>query len=336
MLRLNGEGLAALEQRVNASSGRELLTWEHRVVADYFSWDRTRVGLWIKPHIIAGIWMFLIFAVLCISLCAASVEFTPLFSYFYVPIVLGLMSFHLRQWLLLLGVGFNSIHSYFQNDTTIARVTTHSEVYQSIACSLPVASTVFIAIWCVHNGALWFDSKYIFPLLSVPSVWFGDSLVLPLFNVQAVAWLMQHIKVTKKRAFAIVISAFLLSSVVNGYLHYSWTHDPYSGFIDTQHGHLNFAGWAHATFSTLEMAFIFALLAFWVQAALSKRTQAIIASRSLWCTLGVFSSLSIADLIVKYKWALPREHVAFHLAWTDLVPLLGLVGVLMTGEKGTA
>jgi hypothetical protein len=110
----NGERLAAIEIQINALSGKQLLIWEHQAVPYFFDNKRLIVGGWIKPHLLAGIWMFLIFILLCMSFCILAFIFIRVTSYVYIPLVLSLMLFHLRQWKLMVTTGFDSIHSYFR------------------------------------------------------------------------------------------------------------------------------------------------------------------------------------------------------------------------------
>jgi hypothetical protein len=325
MLRFNGERLAAIEVQINARSGEDLLIWESRAVPHYFAVNQIRVGAWIKPNTLAGIWMFLIFILLCVSFCVLAFVFVPIFSYFYVPVVLLVMVFHLYQWMLMLTSGFESLHSYFQpadKTTTPSRQRT-AEI---LGVLIPVLTVIEMIIWSAQHGVLWWDSRVVFPLISVPSIYIGDLIVLPIFNFRAATWFKQHVGQCRGRVFARHFAACLFSALLlNIYLHYQWTHDPYSGFIDITYGWLSAAGWCHFVFSTCEMTFIFFFLIFWLTALFKGSSNATADGQSVWRFLVLFSSISIADAVVKYRKVFPSWHITPSGNLADLLPLTSFI-----------
>jgi hypothetical protein len=328
MLRFNGERLAAIELQINARSGEDLLIWESRAVPHYFAINQIRVGAWIKPNTLAGIWMFLIFILLCVSFCVLAFVFVPMFSYFYVPVVLLVMVFHLYQWMLMLTSGFESLHSYFQpadKTTTPSRQRT-AEI---LGVLIPVLTVLEMIIWSAQHGVLWWDSRVVFPLISVPSIYIGDLIVLPIFNFRAATWFKQHVGQYRGRVFARYFAACLLSALLlNIYLHYQWTHDPYSGFIDITHRWLSAAGWCHFVFSTCEMTFVFVFFVFWVTAFFKGNSSKASDGQSVWGFFVAFSSISIADAVVKYRYVFPSWHIA---PSANLADLLSLTSFILSG-----
>jgi hypothetical protein len=325
MVRFNGERLAAIEVQINARSGEDLLIWESRAIPYYFAVNQIRIGAWIKPNTLAGIWMFLIFILLCISFCVMAFVFVPMFSYFYVPVVLFMTVFHVYQWMLMLTSGFGSLHSYFQHadQSTVPSRQITAEVLGAL---IPVLSVIEMIIWSAQHGVLWSDSRVVFPLISVPSIYVGDLIILPIFNFRAATWFKQHARQCRGRVFAKYSAACLLSALLlNIYLHYQWTHDPYSGFIDTTHGRLSAAGWCHFVFSSCEMTFIFLFLVFWVTALVKGNLSGAADGQSVWRFFVAFSSISIADAVVKYRYVFPSWHIAPSANLADLLSLTSFI-----------
>jgi hypothetical protein len=325
MIRFNGERLAAIEVQINSRSGEDLLIWESRAVPHYFAVNQIRIGAWIKPNTLAGIWMFLIFILLCISFCVMAFVFVPMFSYFYVPVVLFMTVFHVYQWMLMLTSGFGSLHSYFQHadQSTVPSRQITAEVLGAL---IPVLSVIEMIIWSAQHGVLWRDSRVVFPLISVPSIYIGDLIFLPIFNFRAATWFKQHAGQCRGRVLARYSTACFLSSLLlNIYLHYQWTHDPYSGFIDITYRRLSTAGWCHFIFSTCEMTFIFFFLVFWLNALFKGNSSEAADGQSVWRFFVAFSSISIADAVVKYRHVFPSWHIAPSANLADLLSLASFI-----------
>jgi hypothetical protein len=332
LIRLNGERLGAIEIQINKQAGEELLVWEHKAVPHFFGFDQMHVGGWIKPNILAGIWMFLIFILLCASFCVLAFKFVPFLSYVYIPLVLFLMLFHIRQWILMLTIGFESIHSYFHSAAAIIKES-HSDTIEYLAAVIPMIFVLVIAIWCAQNDALSWKSPYLFPLVSVPSIYVGDLIFLPIFNFKAARWFREYIACHKGRAFSICLSVALpVSIALNAYLHYQWIHDAYSGYMDTQYGQLTLAGWCHFAFSTCEMAFVILFLLLWVIMLFERHVSCVIDGQSVWLVFVIFSSMSIADLVFKYRYVLSARHISSAYALADMLPLTSfLLGLAVLG-----
>jgi len=325
-IRGNGERLAAIEKQINALAGKKLLIWEHQAVADFFDAKQMFVQGWIKPHLLAGIWIFLIFILLCISFCILAFKFIPFVSYLYIPLVFSLMLFHIRQWILMVTVGFDSIYSYFQPTTTAGTTVAHWHEVEWMAALLPVISVLVIAIWCAHNDALSWKSPYMFPLVYLPSIYIGDLILLPIFNFKAARWLKQYFIPCRKRAlFGCFFVAFPVSVAVNIYLHYQWIHDPYSGFMDIQYAQLTPAGWCHFAFSICEMTFVVLFLLLWIVMLRRKETQAFMQGRSPWVVFILFSTTLLGDAIVKHRYVFAPRHIAGGFVISEILPLMSLL-----------
>jgi uncharacterized membrane protein len=120
-------------------------------------------------------------------------------------------------------------------------------------------------IMSILMKGFWINSQYNFPLVLIPAVLIGDSLFLPILNYRIYIALKQIAALLKPRmTFVIVLFCLLLSTAINSYTHYLWSHDNFTGFMDPTYGTHSAAGWWHYGFSILQMAIIFVYATLWV------------------------------------------------------------------------
>lgn len=325
LIHINGASLGALEVKINHLSGSDLLTWEHQTVPHFFGPKQIYIGRGLKPNVLAGAWMVLIFILLCAAFCGMSLIFIQPIAYIYTPLVLFLMFFHLLQWRSLLTSGFRAIDSHFNLEILSAQPEAYRTMTEYLAAAAPVFAVLVMAVWSLQNGALWWSSPYIFPLASIPSIYIGDFLILPILNLKIARWFRIHMKELSKRRLTIYISVSLLSAVViNAYLHYQWIHDPFTGFTDTSFGKMTPAGWCHFIFSTGEMTYVFFFLLAWLETVTKNRAR-VVDGQSICLTLFFFSSISIIDAIMKYFYVFPCHNIQSTPRPADLLVLTPFV-----------
>ncbi len=142
--------------------------------------------------------------------------------------------------------------------------------------------------------AFWFNSAVQYPMIETPSIFYGDMLLLPLFNGLFFYLYSKHKPFPKNNSIWL-IAIFLLSLVVNGYQNWLWTHDAYTGLIDTSYGKLNFVGWWHLVFSIVEFVIIGLFVRNWYLYRKQKSTSAYRLALKTWVVIVLFSALSIFD-----------------------------------------
>lgn len=320
MLYLNGGRIAAIEIEVNERFGECLLNWDSVAMPHFFRLKSVGKGLWIRPTVLAGLWILLIFLLVCGILGFLCLEFAPELSLLYIPVITFLAVFHIHQWALLNSVGRSTITKFFTSKTE--EVSNISLKLEHLACLLPVLSVTVIVLYSLHIGAFSFNSKYDFPVLAIPSIYIGDLLILPILNYEIVRWFKEFYA---PRDVFLNVKSGLVACMAFGfdaYTHYLWIHDPWSGFMDLSYGHLTLAGWVHFFFSNFEVWLVLLFLVLWTSSA---NTKAIQAGKNAGRVFVIFTVLGIADLLIKHfyvlkeggwNWLLVRE------AAVSLLPFL--------------
>src|ERR1700682_6364808 len=251
MIYLNGSRIASIEKQLNISVGKEILTWDSMAMPHFFRMKPMGKHQWIRPPILAGLWIFLIFILIGVALCFLCYRFAPKFGWYYIPAIAMLVSFHIYQWKLLNTIGLEEMRFYFGLSTVLPM--RRQLRIESVLCVIPVLSVIITVVSSVKLHAFFFSSRYTFPLLSIPSVYIGDLLVLPILNYKLIRWFKESCFPGKyflgRSSFAVAIIAL----AVNTWLHWQWVHDPWSGFMDVAYGRLTVAGWDHFLFSSFEM-----------------------------------------------------------------------------------
>lgn len=197
----------------------------------------------------------------------------------------------------------------------MARHRTHSSrraIELVVILGTLILGIVPLVIFAVLSRTIWFSVRCDVPLLAVPSVWLGDSLFLPLVNLGAYRFL-QYLRsrpdgVPSALSLAsTAASAFVLSTIGLGYLHYTWTQDVYLGFIDPAPGRLAIAGWWHLGFSVAETTIIILFLYLWYRSRRVLRSEWGTRGLAVWHPFVLYSMLSVLDFAISHLLILPRH-----------------------------
>jgi hypothetical protein len=313
MIYLNGGRIAGIEREINERTGSNILNWDSVAMPHFFKLKPIGKDLWVRPTVLAGLWIFIIFLLICGILCFLCFQFAPAQARFYIPAMAFLAIFHIYQWALLNSVGLKEVRTFFMSETQeIADFPIKPAHLFYVA---PVVSVIIIAAYSMYIGAFTFRSKYNFPFLSIPSIYIGDLIILPLLNYRMVRWFKDFFPPNIFRSRYSVVAA-VISLICNFYIHYLWIHDPWFGFMDVTYGRLTLAGWDHAVFSTGEMWAILLFFICWTSCIRTQKWKALQAGKTAWLTFLAFSIFGIADLSIKHffvlkeggwNWLLLRE-----------------------------
>lgn len=190
-----------------------------------------------------------------------------------------------------------------------------------------------MALLAAMDGTLLPSSTHKFPLVAVPSVVVGDFLLLPLFNRAALPIIVEagRALLTRRRRFLVSLIVVLLavSVAINAATHYSWVHDDYTGYTDSQLGQLSPAGWWHLGFSIVEMVVVGLFVILWIGAA---RSQALNRAQRGYVTAGfvlvAFTSLGVVGAVVTRLVILPGVRLPASSVLVSVAPFVAATAVL--------
>jgi hypothetical protein len=189
------------------------------------------------------------------------------------------------------------------------------------------------------QGTFWIGSEIDLPMVLHFSVTIGDLVFLSWFNVFGVPRLLF---LASRMSPASVVASALTSLGAIGALHWFWTYDGYSTFMDREQGALTPAGWWHMGYAWIEFmivgAFVASLLA-------PPRDQASTGPLERWAResrmglglLVAYALVSVPDAIAKLVILEgSRPTVAFGFDHSDLVNLAKIalaLGLLVTFQR---
>jgi len=347
---LNGVRAAAIEKKLNIQIKEDLLVWESKIIPQIFGnlWIEKS---WVRPNLLSGIWTLFLFILISIVFCVMCFLFLPNFFWIYAPIVVLLTFFNVYQWLLLHSLGIEYIKakifqiSSVEDDLEYHRKLRGVKGTRGITPEFLIVVTTFLlgfypfTVLSVRSDTFWLDSAHPFPLLVFSSIWIGDLLIIPVFNLFFYKFLVQtkdRIAELKVHVFCAAFVSLLFSCLINSYTHYSWVHDPYTGFMDLRIGVLSSAGWWHFGFSGIQMAIVFFFLFLWFILNL-KNDDAIRNGLRALCSLFVFSLLLPLDVVLKHFIVLKTQSLieAIRMDWlvVTITPVSLLILLLASSQR---
>jgi len=305
MLMANGSRVGVIEKKVNQTINTSAMEWENKVMPFILTdqWWVANGALRPQPLVFFWVSSLYIFAigVLCFFAWTYARSY---FGFYAVPTIL-LAIFHLWQWIQLSlqsGGAFikNSIFHIFDLEDL---KNWDTDVVRYIIAPLTVifGFTVF-AIASLQTATFLITEKHPFGLLSLPSVWFGDLFILPFLN-RRIYDIFNVYKVsefpTGRKFLGIVSVLGVLSFEVMAYMHYLWTQDAYTGFMDIELGRLSVAGWWHWLFSSAELTAILIAMCIGFIGIKEKDVKIIDTFLRGWILVVFFSAISFIDLCVR-------------------------------------
>jgi hypothetical protein len=207
--------------------------------------------------------------------------------------------------------------------------------------SIPLATLFLIfipmLILSIEMNAFWINSKYDFPFVTIPAVLIGDPLLLPPLNYCIYLALKQVVSFLRPyTVFLTVFYCFLISTVMNIYTHYLWSHDAFTSFMDPQYGVLSMAGWWHIGISIVQIAIIFIFAVIWILTVKRQNRDIFKAFERATYILIAFNIVNMSGILVDKDLYLLRRFTP-DLALTNLinasVPLIVAVLLLFSMRK---
>lgn len=325
MLMINGKYVATIEERVNKEIGGEaLMRWENSVIPYFLGPSWWSANGWLKPQPIIYAFIFLLFISAIYALSYFCWTLAEDFKGWYIVISALISYFLLYQWIKLIVVGGEFIenkafevcnleHKRIEYNTDIA------------SFAIPIL-TVFLGFGAFAIAALQtntfigFKGSSFFALMFIPSIYIGDLFILPIINLaiyEAIKSLIKTKAACNKKLLSFALQCAVVSFTVMAYTHYAWVHDDYFGFMDFSYGELSIAGWWHFGFSTVELTIILLFLRLCAECKELRDSFS-----KIWRLVLIFSSLSIADLFVRWYWVFDGRSLGFFEAFFAVAPFL--------------
>ena len=306
MLMANGSRIGVIEKKVNQTINASAMEWENKVIPFILTdkWWVVNGSFRPQPLVFASIFSLFVFAIWALCFFAWTYA-NSYFGFYAVPTIL-IAAFHLWQWVQLSlrsGGAFikNSIFHIFgleelkEWDTDIVR-------YLIGILTVVLGFAVF-AIAALQTNSFFPSDKYPFVLLAIPSIYIGDLLILPFLNrriYDTIKAFFHSANFNKSKFYLMVVLLAIVSFTVMGYLHYVWTKDAYTGFMDLELGSLSFAGKWHFVFSSVELTAILTVFYIGITAYIKKDSSIFELFSKTWLLVLIFVSISLVDFVVRY------------------------------------
>jgi hypothetical protein len=306
MLIANGSRVGVIEKKVNQTINSSAMEWENKVMPFILTdkWWVANGSFRPQPLVFISIFGLFIFAIWTLCFFAWTYA-NSYFGFYAVPTIL-IATFHLWQWVqlsLLNGGAFikNSIFHIFgfeelkKWDTDIVR-------YLIGILTVILGFAVF-AVAALQTNSFFPSDKYPFGLLAIPSIWIGDLFILPFLNrniYDTVKAFFHSANFNKSKFILAGVLLAIVSFTVMGYLHYVWTKDAYTGFMDLELGYLSFAGWWHFVFSSVELTAILTALYIGITAYIKKDSSVFELFSKTWLLVLIFVSISVIDFVLRH------------------------------------
>lgn len=187
MIYVNAAPVGAIEQRVNAAIGSDLLIWDHKIIARYFDIRFWHYKMWIKPAFLVAVWVFGFVIVMSSLICFICYALLPGWFWPFLTAVVSLTTFQLYQWIELHRTGIQFIRTFVYKCSGVGIETAD---LPGIKKEYWIPFLTFLSGFCVFLGlsirdhAFWVTSRHQFPLVLIPSILIADSILLPLFNLR--------------------------------------------------------------------------------------------------------------------------------------------------------
>jgi len=309
MTYVNGVRMGMIERLINNGFGEDVMVWETKIISDVHGIESWSYGGWIKPNYIVAVWIVFVLVFVTGVLIFLWKIFVIKYIYVYSYIMVLLLFFHMLQWYYLHTkaidylVDVSKKASYDDLDSGDPK----KDMLSMLAPSTISFITIFfgylpVLLMSMSLDAFWFDSKYSFPFMKIPSVFIGDLFVVPVINYFIVSFLreyQEYLNEKKKLVVVIVLLFFIVLLIINGLLNSYWVSDSYLGFMDVDYGVLSVAGWWHFGFSVLEEVLISSFLVLFAYMAYNGIGDTIKRLFFVIRLLFVFSLFSIGDLVFK-------------------------------------
>lgn len=305
MLMANGNRIGVIEKKVNNTINASAMEWENKVMPFVLTdkWWVANGSLRPQPLVFLSISTLYIFAIGILCFFAWKYA-NSLFGYYVVPTVL-FTAFFLWQWIqlsMLNGGRFlkNSIFYIFDLEK---KEEWDTDLNRYLIAPLTVAFGFGVfAMLSLQTGTFLPTEEHPFGLMAIPSIFIGDLIFLPFLN----RIIYDIFKVYCKTGYSFDLKFIVLTFLVTiisfssmGFLHYTWTQDIYTGFMDIEFGILSKAGWCHFIFSSIELTFIIMTIIGGVTSFIKKNQSIYQSFHKFTFMLFLFTLISIADFIVK-------------------------------------
>jgi len=308
---LNGSRIKQIEKLINNNYQKDLLIWESKIIDSYYFFNFSRFKLWINPTYLLGIAYGIIILFIAIILAVLSFKvFSLNISIIYSSMTLLITLFLGYQLIEIHRTGKEYLDSLFEqtpNRMTINRETISFLKILSVLnkkATIPILTFLFgfflFFVSSLISNSFFLDSQYDYPLLIFPTILLGDSILLPIFNYKFFN-MIRNIDIKPNSKFKIlfaIIVSFIASSFINIFIHSTWIHDNYTGFMDLESEELSFAGYSHLIFSILQTMIVFCFI-FFSLFIFNYKTNNYKSTINTWLIFLVFSLLSIVDFFVQ-------------------------------------
>lgn len=311
--------IAAVEQQINKLLQKKILLWESEIMPSWLFFARPALSLqnnkgWVHPIYLLGVWFFVSAIATVTALCYLSYvlvpagNFAPLFSLACV----ALLGYHLAQWILLHTVGVSRIRtmtfklssleqgSALQIDPAVDSISASTDPNnRAVGWATFCGGFLFFLVSAALMGDLTAHKGIDYPLLYSPSIWLGDSLLLPAIAILSRSAIKNfHVlgPISKSRRYRLIAYGFV-SLIGSAWLHWTWAHDPYLGFLDPVIGVLSFAGWWHLFFTAIQSTLFLYISDCWVSPRLKGRPELYSQFSRVWMVITLFSFISVVDNI---------------------------------------
>jgi len=298
MLMSNGKYVVVIEKRINRILSNPILGWENKVIPFILGDKWWIVNGFIRPQFLVFIYTSILFIFSIISLCFFSYKYTGNYSIIYIAITTFVSLFQLWQWIKLIFVGDKFLKNSILNLFNFEKLQKwDTDIIKYIIPPITIILGFFIFFIASLKTNTFLPSKdHLFALIAIPSIWIGDLFILPLLNLKIYNLLrIYNISFLKKISIIMIIISFSIMS----YIHYLWTQDNYTGFMDIKKGELSFAGWWHLIFSSIELGAIFVVIYFYLKNYKQNnkflKKNFIVFSKYLL----IFTSISIIDFLMR-------------------------------------
>lgn len=336
----NGVRMGMIEQLLNNGLGEDVMVWETKIISDVHGIESWSYGGWIKPNYIVAVWIGFVLVFVTGVLIFLWKIFVTNYVYVYSYVMVLLLFFHMLQWYYLHTraidylVDVSKKASYDDLDSEGQK----KDMLSMLSSSTMLFITIFIGylpvlLMSMSLDAFWFDSKYSFPFMKIPSVFIGDLFVIPVINYFIVSFAreyQEYLNEKKKLVVVVMLLFFVVFLIINGLLNSYWVSDSYLGFMDVDYGVLSIAGWWHFWFSVLEEMLISSFLVLFAYMAYNGVGDTIKRLYFVIRLLFIFSLFSIGDLIFKIAFIYKNISVKMIISESySFLPLLFTGGMLV-------
>ncbi|TAL69299.1 MAG: hypothetical protein EPN82_07090 [Bacteroidetes bacterium] len=336
MLAINGIRAGIIEIKINKLVDNSILVWNHKIISNLFSLDKTHYKSWIKPNLLLSIWVFIIYLAVNISFCIFCYYSANSMFFIYSYILIALTIFHLYQFLAfhLIGVQHISDEIHLESEEAVSNFNIHK--FNADIPVLVIILSIMIGyipmlLFSIQSKSFLPSIYYQFPFSTNISVLVGDLFFIPLFNFY---FLKLIINVRNKIKVLIIplIVIFLFSLLAQFFIHWIWISDSYLGFMDLYLNKLSFAGWWHLFYSVIETTAI--LLFLFIAWKFRKLEDIIKISFRGFIIFTIYSFLSIIDLIIQENFVYKSYNFTLFLYRYSVVFIkLVLVVIILIGLK---